>query len=105
MAAHVRTRPAGGRGGGDARRAARHGEEPRPPGPAPAARRPASSRGGNQMNGPPDDIDLGRVWISVATQVWHRQPGWLERMAARLLRSPGLARAVLTTPSLLVTAR
>jgi len=50
----------------------------------------------------PDDVDLGRVWISVATQVWRRQPGWLERTASRLLRSPGLARALLTTPSLLL---
>jgi hypothetical protein len=54
------------------------------------------------MNGPPDDVDLGRVWISVAGQVWRRQPGALERTAARLLRSPGLARALLTTPSLLL---
>jgi hypothetical protein len=54
------------------------------------------------MNGPPDDVDLGRVWISVAAQVWRRQPGALERTAARLLRSPGLARALLTTPSLLL---
>jgi hypothetical protein len=54
------------------------------------------------MNGPPDDVDLGRVWISVAAQVWRRQPGWLERTAGRLLRSPGLARALLTTPSLLL---
>jgi hypothetical protein len=50
----------------------------------------------------PDDVDLGRVWISVAAQVWRRQPGALERIAARLLRSPGLARALLTTPSLLL---
>jgi hypothetical protein len=50
----------------------------------------------------PDDVDLGRVWISVAAQVWRRQPGWLERAAGRLLRSPGLARAVLITPSLLL---
>ena len=50
----------------------------------------------------PDDIDLDRVWISVAAQVWRRQPGWLERTAGRLLQSPGLARALLTTPSLLV---
>jgi hypothetical protein len=42
------------------------------------------------------------VWISVAAQVWHRRPGRLERVAARLLRSPGLARALLTTPSLLL---
>jgi hypothetical protein len=54
------------------------------------------------MNGPPDDVDLGRVWISVAAHVWRRQPGWLERTAGRLLRSPGLARALLTTPSLLL---
>ena len=53
-------------------------------------------------NDAPDDVDLGRVWISVAAQVWGRRPGWLERTAGRLLRSPGLARALLTTPSLLV---
>jgi hypothetical protein len=33
--------------------------------------------------------------------VWRRDPGWVERLAGRLLRSPGLARALLTTPSLL----
>jgi hypothetical protein len=54
------------------------------------------------LNGPPPDVDLGRVWISVAAQVWHRRPGRLERVTARLLRSPGLARALLTTPSLLL---
>jgi hypothetical protein len=54
------------------------------------------------MNGPPDDVDLSRVWISVAAQVWRRPPGALERTTARLLRSPGLARALLTTPSLLL---
>ncbi len=50
----------------------------------------------------PDDVDLNRVWTAVATEVWRRHPGRLERTAARLLRSPGLARALLTTPSLLV---
>jgi hypothetical protein len=50
----------------------------------------------------PSDVDLGRVWLGVAAQVWRRQPGWLERLAGRLLRSPGLARALVTTPSLLV---
>ena len=50
----------------------------------------------------PPDVDLSRVWTSVAAQVWRRQPGWLERTAGRLLRSPGLARALLTTPSLLL---
>jgi hypothetical protein len=57
------------------------------------------------MNGPdvtPADVDLNRVWLGVAAQVWARQPGRLERLAGRLLRSPGLARALLTTPSLLL---
>ena len=58
------------------------------------------------MSGPrqelPSDVDLSRVWTSVAAQVWRRQPGRLERAAGRLLRSPGLARALLTTPSLLL---
>ena len=54
------------------------------------------------MNLPSDDVDLGRVWVAVAAQVWHRPPGRMERAAARLLRSPGLARALLTTPSLLL---
>jgi hypothetical protein len=51
--------------------------------------------------GPPD-VDLGRVWLGVAAQVWRREPGWAERAARRLLRSPGLARALVTTPSLLL---
>jgi hypothetical protein len=50
----------------------------------------------------PGDVDLSRVWLGVAAQVWARQPGWMERLAGRLLRSPGLARALLTTPSLLL---
>lgn len=47
-------------------------------------------------------VDLGRVWVGVAARVWRREPGRIERLAARLLRSPGLARALLTTPSLLL---
>ncbi|HEY2792320.1 MAG TPA: hypothetical protein VGJ28_08200 [Micromonosporaceae bacterium] len=47
-------------------------------------------------------IDVDRVWRGVAAQVWRRQPSAVERLAARLLRSPGLARALVTTPSLLV---
>jgi hypothetical protein len=47
-------------------------------------------------------IDLGRVWTGVAVEVWRRRPGPAERMATRLLRSPGLARALLTTPSLML---
>jgi hypothetical protein len=50
----------------------------------------------------PHDVDLDRVWLGVAAQVWRRQPGPVERAAARLLRSPGLARALVTTPSLLL---
>jgi len=49
----------------------------------------------------PRDVDLDRVWLGVAAQVWRRPPRWPERAAARLLRSPGLARALVTTPSLL----
>ena len=37
-----------------------------------------------------------------ATVVWRRQPGRVERVAGRLLRSPGLARALVTAPSLLL---
>jgi len=47
-------------------------------------------------------IDLSRVWTGVAAEIWQRRPGPVERIAARLLRSPGLARALLTTPSLLL---
>ena len=47
-------------------------------------------------------VDLARVWTGVAAEVWRRHPRWLERTAARLLRSPGLARALVTTPSLLL---
>jgi hypothetical protein len=50
----------------------------------------------------PSDVDLSRVWTGVAAEVWRRRPGPAERLAARLLRSPGLARALVTTPSLLL---
>jgi hypothetical protein len=50
----------------------------------------------------PPDVDLARVWRAVATEVWRRQPSWPERRVARLLGSAGLARALLTTPSLLM---
>ena len=59
--------------------------------------------GGSQGAGAaPGDVDLDRVWLGVAAQVWRRRPGPAERLAARLLRSPGLARALVTTPSLLL---
>jgi hypothetical protein len=51
---------------------------------------------------PAGAVDLNRVWTSVAAEVWRRRPGRLERAAAWLLRSPGLARALVTTPSLLL---
>ncbi|MBV9853207.1 MAG: hypothetical protein JOY82_01600 [Streptosporangiaceae bacterium] len=54
-----------------------------------------------RWDGAPPDVDLDRVWTGVAAEVWRREPGPLERAAGRLLRSPGLARALLTTPSLL----
>jgi hypothetical protein len=50
----------------------------------------------------PADVDLSRVWTGVAAEVWRRRPGPLERSAGRLLRSPGLARALVATPSLLL---
>jgi hypothetical protein len=50
----------------------------------------------------PADVDLNRVWVGLAAQVWRRRPGRLERLAGRLLRSPGLARALVSTPSLLL---
>lgn len=49
-----------------------------------------------------DGVDLDGVWVNVAAEVWRRRPGRLERATGRLLRSPGLARALLTTPSLLL---
>ncbi len=49
----------------------------------------------------PGDVDLHRVWLGVAAEVWRRRPGLAERLAGRALRSPGLARALVTTPSLL----
>ena len=50
----------------------------------------------------PPDVDLHRVWLGVAAEVWSRRPGPVERLAGRALRSPGLARALVTTPSLLL---
>jgi hypothetical protein len=60
---------------------------------------PISGESRRAANG---DVDLDRVWVNVAAEVWRRHPGRLERTAARLLRSPGLARALFTTPSLLL---
>jgi hypothetical protein len=61
-----------------------------------------TDRLGNRPGRGPDGIDLDRVWTGVAAEVWRRRPGPAERLATRLLRSPGLARALLTTPSLVL---
>ena len=57
---------------------------------------------GPGQGGCPRDVDLHRVWLGVAAEVWRRRPGLVERLAGRALRSPGLARALVTTPSLLL---
>lgn len=46
------------------------------------------------------DVDLERVWAGIAAEVWARETGPVEQWAGRLLGSPGLARALVTTPSL-----
>jgi hypothetical protein len=76
--------------------AGRAGDEARAVRGEPASHETSAIRG--QLAG----ADLDRAWLGVATQVWRRRPGWLERSAAAVLRSPGLARALLATPSLLV---
>ena len=58
--------------------------------------------GGPHRDAVPADVDLDRVWTSVAAEVWRREPGWFERLAGRLLDAPGLARALVSTPSLLL---
>ncbi|HEX5166491.1 MAG TPA: hypothetical protein VFV93_13900 [Thermomicrobiales bacterium] len=49
------------------------------------------------------DVDLDRVWAAVAGEVIARPVGRVERFAGRLLHSPGLARAVVETPSLVLS--
>lgn len=49
-----------------------------------------------------NDVDLTKVWLGVAAEVWRRPPGRVERLLARGLRSSGLARALVATPSLLL---
>ena len=48
------------------------------------------------------DVNLEWAWIGVAAEVWARPPGRVERWAASLL-GPGLARSLVTTPSLLLS--
>jgi hypothetical protein len=49
------------------------------------------------------DVDLESVWTCVAAEVWSERMSLVERLAGRLLGSPGLARALVTTPSLLLS--
>lgn len=48
-------------------------------------------------------IDLYRVWSRVAAEAWAPATSTVERWAGQLLRSPGLARALVTTPSLVLS--
>jgi hypothetical protein len=48
-------------------------------------------------------VDLDRVWSGVAADVWAPAIGRCERLAVAALRSPGLARALVTTPSLVAS--
>ncbi len=49
------------------------------------------------------DVNLDRVWSKIAAEVRARPAGRLERWLGSALRSPGLARALLTTPSLVLS--
>ena len=46
-------------------------------------------------------VDLERVWEGVTARIWSRPQGPVERLARAVLRSPALARALVTTPALL----
>jgi hypothetical protein len=61
-----------------------------------------ASRAGDAASAAGGDVGLDRAWLGLAAELWRRRPGRLERAAGWLLRSPGLARALLTTPSLLL---
>jgi hypothetical protein len=49
------------------------------------------------------DVDLERIWTGVAGEVMATPVGRVERFAGWLLRSPGLARAIVATPSLVLS--
>ena len=49
------------------------------------------------------DVDLEKVWTGVAAEAWSSPKPWVERTAAHLLGSPGLARALVNTPSLFLS--
>lgn len=46
------------------------------------------------------DVDLGRVWSGITGEMWASPVGRIERIATGLLGSPALARALVSTPSL-----
>lgn len=49
------------------------------------------------------DVDLEKTWTGVAAEAWSSPVSWPEIVAARLLRSRPLARALATTPSLFLS--
>jgi hypothetical protein len=49
------------------------------------------------------DVDLERVWSGVAAEVWSGRVNPIEIVAGRLVGSAGLARALVTTPSLVLS--
>lgn len=49
------------------------------------------------------DVDLSHIWAGVAGEVMARRLGRIERFAGWLLHSPGLARAIVATPSLVLS--
>ena len=120
LAADVRRGQDGGRGGRADGCSRGHGEEPRVPGPPADARGAAAPRAGARRrramtsgDGRPADEPAGadpapaRRRSGPGLDRGGRAgvappPGAVERLAGRLLRSPGLARALVTTPSLLL---
>ena len=57
----------------------------------------------DEMSNPDLDLDFDRVWSGVRAGIWAAPSGPVERWAGVLLRSPGLARALVTTPSLVLS--
>ena len=49
------------------------------------------------------DVDLNQVWLGVTGEIWSTPTGRIERIAGSVLRSPALARALVTTPSLILS--
>jgi hypothetical protein len=48
-------------------------------------------------------IDLDRVWTGISGEIWARKRSSAELFLGRVLRSPGLARALIATPSLVLS--